>query len=105
VHGYHTYMQSSLRLALRVDALSGNQYNEAHATNGLSPLPDHPGPPRRPSLLRRDKPWGIEPMMTWIMVVNGKHGPIIVVTLKASAGTSVICRVIEYIRLVPYGES
>jgi Transposase DDE domain group 1 len=62
-HSYHTYMLSGLRLVLRVDVLPGNQYNVAHATDGLWALLDHLGPARRPALLRGDKSWGIEPVM------------------------------------------
>jgi hypothetical protein len=62
-HAYHTYMLSSLRLVLRVDVLPGDQYNVAHATDGLWTLLDHLGPTCRPSLLRGDKSWGIERVM------------------------------------------
>ena len=62
-HAYHTYMLSSLRLVLRVDVLPGDQYNVAHATDGLWKLLDHLGPGRRPTLLRGDKSWGIERVM------------------------------------------
>jgi hypothetical protein len=62
-HAYHTYMLSSLRLVLRVDVLPGDQYNVAHATDGLWTLLDHLGPTRRPALLRGDKSWGIERVM------------------------------------------
>src|ERR1700676_1826084 len=62
-HAYHTYMLSSLRLVLRVDVLPGDQYNVAHATDGLWTLLDHLGPDRRPALLRGDKSWGIERVM------------------------------------------
>jgi hypothetical protein len=62
-HAYHTYMLSSLRLVLRVDVLPGDQYNVAHATDGLWKLLDHLGPDRRPALLRGDKSWGIERVM------------------------------------------
>jgi Transposase DDE domain group 1 len=62
-HAYHTYMLSSLRLVLRVDVLPGNEYNVAHATDGLWSLLDHLGPARRPSLLRGDNAWGIERVM------------------------------------------
>jgi hypothetical protein len=80
-HAYHTYMLSSLRLVLRVDVLPGDEYNVAHATDGLwarlakgsvrrslmewpdEGLLDHLGPARRPSLLRGDKSWGIERVM------------------------------------------
>ena len=62
-HAYHTYMLSSLRLVLRVDVLPGDQYNVAHATDGLWRLLDHLGPDRRPALLRGDKSWGIERVM------------------------------------------
>jgi len=62
-HCYHTYMLSSLRLVLRVDALAGDEHNVARATKGLWALLDHLGPGRRPSLLRGDKSWGIEPVM------------------------------------------
>src|SRR4051812_37472287 len=54
---------SSLRLVLRVDVLPGDQYNVAHATDGLWRLLDHLGPARRPALLRGDKSWGIERVM------------------------------------------
>jgi len=56
-------MLSSLRLVLRVDVLPGDQYNVAHATDGLWTLLDHLGPSRRPALLRGDKSWGIERVM------------------------------------------
>jgi hypothetical protein len=62
-HAYHTYLLSSLRLVLRVDVLPGDQYNVAHATDGLWRLLDHLGPARRPALLRGDKSWGIERVM------------------------------------------
>src|SRR6201998_105665 len=62
-HAYHTYMLSSLRLVLRVDVLPGDEYNVAHATDGLWTLLDHLGPLRRPALLRGDKSWGIERVM------------------------------------------
>jgi hypothetical protein len=62
-HAYHTYMLSSLRLVLRVDVLPGDEYNVAHATDGLWTLLDHLGPARRPALLRGDKSWGIERVM------------------------------------------
>jgi Transposase DDE domain group 1 len=62
-HAYHTYMLSSLRLVLRVDVLPGDEYNVAHATDGLWKLLDHLGPSRRPALLRGDKSWGIERVM------------------------------------------
>ena len=62
-HCYHTYMLSSLRLVLRVDALPGNEHNVGHATKGLWALLDHLGPGRQPTLLRGDKSWGIEPVM------------------------------------------
>src|SRR5271157_3129633 len=62
-HAYHTYMLSSLRLVLRVDVLPGDDYNVAHATDGLWKLLDPLGPGRRPTLLRGDKSWGIERVM------------------------------------------
>ena len=62
-HAYHTYMLSSLRLVLRVDVLPGDEYNVAHATDGLWKLLDHLGPDRRPELLRGDKSWGTERVM------------------------------------------
>jgi hypothetical protein len=62
-HAYHTYMLSSLRLVLRVDVLPGDEYNVAHATDGLWTLLGHLGPSRRPALLRGDKSWGIERVM------------------------------------------
>ena len=62
-HCYHTYMLSSLRLVLRVDALPGDEHNVAHATDGLWSLLGHLGTGRRPTLLRGDKAWGIEPVM------------------------------------------
>ncbi len=62
-HAYHIYMLASLRLVLRVDVLPGDEYNVAHATDGLWTLLDHLGPSRRPALLRGDKSWGIERVM------------------------------------------
>ena len=57
-------MMSSLRLVLRVDVLPGDEYNVAHATDGLWTLLDHLGPTRRPALLRGDEAWGIERVMS-----------------------------------------
>jgi hypothetical protein len=48
---------------LRVDVLPGDEYNVAHATDGLWTLLDQLGPARRPALLRGDKSWGIERVM------------------------------------------
>jgi hypothetical protein len=62
-HAYLSYMLSSLRLVLRVDVLPGDEYNVAHATDGLCTLLDQLGPARRPALLRGDKSWGIERVM------------------------------------------
>jgi hypothetical protein len=62
-HAYLSYMLSSLRLVLRVDVLLGDEYNVAHATDGLWTLLDQLGPARRPALLRGDKSWGIERVM------------------------------------------
>jgi hypothetical protein len=56
-------MLSSLRLVLRVDVLPGDEYNVAHATDGLWTLLDQLGPARRPALPRGDKSWGIERVM------------------------------------------
>jgi len=63
-HCYHSYMLSSLRLVLRVDAMPGDEHNVARATRGLWTLLDHLGADRRPSLLRGDKSWGIEAVMS-----------------------------------------
>ena len=54
---------ANLRLVLRVDVTAGDEYNVAHATDGLWDLLGHLGPARRPALLRGDKAWGIEPVM------------------------------------------
>ena len=62
-HVCHTDMLSSPRPVLRVDVLPGDEYNVAHATDGLWTLLDHLGPTRRLVLLRGDKPWGIERVM------------------------------------------
>ena len=62
-HSYHTYILANLRLVLRVDVLPGDEYNVKHATDGLWSLLDRLGPARRPTLLRGDKSWGIEPVM------------------------------------------
>jgi hypothetical protein len=48
-------MLSSLRLVLGVDVLPSDQYNVAHATDGLWRLLDHLGPIRRLAPLRGDK--------------------------------------------------
>jgi hypothetical protein len=72
-HAYHTYMLSSLRLVLRVDVLPGDEYNVAHATDGLWALLDHLGPDRRPALLRGDKSWGIEPVMNRAEQIDLKY--------------------------------
>ncbi len=62
-HAYHTFWLSNLRLVLGVDVLPGDEYNVAHATDGLWRLLDRLGPTRRPALLRGDKSWGIESVM------------------------------------------
>jgi hypothetical protein len=62
-HNYHTFFVSSLRLVLRVEVTAGDKYNIVHATDGLWRLMDHLGPHRRPSLLRGDKAWGVQPVM------------------------------------------
>src|SRR6204780_2311213 len=77
-HSYHTFILANLRLVLRVDVLPGNEYNVTHATDraakrtdaatsgqraGLWSLLDNLGPTRRPTLLRGDNAWGIEPVM------------------------------------------
>jgi hypothetical protein len=62
-HSYHSYIVSNLGLVLRVDVLPGDEHNVAHATDGLWALLDQLGPTRRPTLLRGDKSWGIEPVM------------------------------------------
>ena len=54
---------SNLGLLLRVDVLPGDEHNVGHATDGLWSLLDQLGAARRPSLLRGDKSWGIEPVM------------------------------------------
>jgi hypothetical protein len=48
---------------LRVDVLPGDEYNVAHAADGLWTLLDHLCAARRPTLLRGDKSWGIERVM------------------------------------------
>jgi hypothetical protein len=63
-HAYHTYMLSSLRLVLRFDVLPGDDYNVANATDGLWKLLDHLGSSHGPALLRGDKSWGIDRVMT-----------------------------------------
>ena len=63
-HVYHTYMLANLRLVLRVDVLPGDQHNVANATDGLWTLLDHLGLARHPALLRGDKAWGIERVMS-----------------------------------------
>jgi len=62
-HSYHTFFVSSLRLVLRVEVTPGDEHNVVHATDGLWTLLDHLGADRRPSLLRGDKAWGVQPVM------------------------------------------
>jgi hypothetical protein len=57
-------MLANLRLVLRVDVLPGDQHNVANATDGLWTLLDHLGLARHPALLRGDKAWGIERVMS-----------------------------------------
>jgi hypothetical protein len=59
-HTYHSYILANLRLILDVEVQSGNQHAAKHSTPGLWALLDRLGPQCAPWLLRGDKDWGNE---------------------------------------------
>jgi hypothetical protein len=59
-HTYHSYILANLRLILDVDVQSGNQHAAKHSAPGLWALLDRLGPQCAPWLLRGDKDWGNE---------------------------------------------
>ncbi|MFZ1102383.1 MAG: transposase [Hyphomicrobiaceae bacterium] len=63
-HTYHTFFLSGLRLVLDVDVMAGNQHAANHAGPGLWALLDRIGRDRWPRLLRADKGFASEALMS-----------------------------------------
>jgi Transposase DDE domain group 1 len=59
-HTYHSYLMANLRLVLDVEVQPGNQHAAKHSAPGLWALLDRLGPAGAPWLLRGDKDWGNE---------------------------------------------
>jgi Transposase DDE domain group 1 len=59
-HTYHSYILANLRLVLEVEVQAGNQHAAKHSAPGLWALLDRLGPACAPWLLRGDKDWGNE---------------------------------------------
>src|SRR6201988_4449649 len=59
-HTYHSYILANLRLLLEVEVQAGNQHAAKHSAPGLWALLDRLGPECAPWLLRGDKDWGNE---------------------------------------------
>jgi hypothetical protein len=59
-HTYHSYILANLRLVLEVEVQAGNQHAAKHSAPGLWALLDRLGPGCAPWLLRGDKDWGNE---------------------------------------------
>jgi len=59
-HTYHSYLMANLRLVLDVEVQPGNQHAAKHSAPGLWALLDRLGPACAPWLLRGDKDWGNE---------------------------------------------
>src|ERR1700745_1722019 len=59
-HCYHSYMLANLRLVLEVEVQAGNQHAAKHSAPGLWTLLDRLGPQCAPWLLRGDRDWGNE---------------------------------------------
>ena len=59
-HTYHSYILANLRLILDVEVQSGNQHAAKHSAPGLWALLDRLGSQCAPWLLRGDKDWGNE---------------------------------------------
>ena len=57
-HTYHSYLMANLRLVLDVEVQPGNQHAAKHSAPGLWALLDRLGPACAPWLLRGDKDWG-----------------------------------------------
>ena len=59
-HTYHSYILANLRLVLEVEVQAGNQHAAKHSAPGLWALLDRLGPACAPWLLRGDRDWGNE---------------------------------------------
>jgi Transposase DDE domain group 1 len=59
-HTYHSYILANLRLVLEVEVQAGTQHAAKHSAPGLWALLDRLGPARAPWLLRGDRDWGNE---------------------------------------------
>src|SRR5207244_8165494 len=60
LHTYHSYILANLRLVLEVEVQAGNQHAAKHSAPGLWTLLDRLGPQCAPWLLRGDRDWGNE---------------------------------------------
>ena len=63
-HVHHTYMIAGLRLVMGVETVAGNAYNSCHAVPGLWALVDRLPAHCKPSLLRGDRSFGTETIMS-----------------------------------------
>ena len=63
-HAYHSYILANLRLVLDVDVMPGNQHTASHAAPGLWALLDRIGRDRWPKLLRADKGFSSDALMS-----------------------------------------
>lgn len=63
-HSYHSYMLANLRLILDVEVQPGNQHAAKHSAPGLWALLDRLGAELAPALLRGDRSWGNEGVMS-----------------------------------------
>src|SRR2546429_1634557 len=70
-HTYHSYMLANLRLVLEVEVQAGNQHAAKHSAPGLWTLLDRLGRPCAPLLLRGDRDWGNEGVIS----EGGRRGP------------------------------
>ena len=63
-HAYHTFFLANLRLVLDVDVMPGNQHAANHSAPGLWALLERIGRDRWPKLLRADKGFATDALMT-----------------------------------------
>jgi len=63
-HAYHSFFLANVRLALDVDVMPGNEHGANHASPGLFALLSRIGRDRWPALLRADKGFTSDALMT-----------------------------------------
>ena len=63
-HAYHSFILANLRLVLDVDVMPGNEHAANHAAPGLWALLDRIGRDRWPKMLRADKGFASDALMT-----------------------------------------